>query len=84
VPPRLLISSRRAWAPGKPDMDGWLFPEHCRAEPLCGGMPVVVMSAYLGSPVATALNVQAVIAKPFDMYVLADTVEGSLAADWGG
>jgi CheY-like chemotaxis protein len=58
-----------------PVMDGWEFLEQCRLDPSCGGMPVVVMSAYLDSPDPAILKVQAVIAKPFDMYVLADTIE---------
>ena len=59
-----------------PIMDGWTFLERCRTDPLCGGLPVVVMSAYLDSPTTTpALDAQAVVSKPFDMYVLAETVE---------
>ena len=55
-------------------------------DPLCGGMPVVVISAYLDmpdaldTPDAAALEIQAVVAKPFDIYVLADTVERLLQA----
>ena len=69
-----------------PVMDGWQFLEQCRTDPLCGGMPVVVISAYLDmpdaldTPDAAALEIQAVVAKPFDIYVLADTVERLLQA----
>jgi two-component system chemotaxis response regulator CheY len=60
-----------------PVMDGWAFLKQYRTAPLCGGMPVVVMSASSELHEATSANhdVQGVLAKPFDMYELLDTVE---------
>src|SRR6266576_546861 len=57
-------------------MDGWTFQEQCFADPLCGGRPVVVMSADSQlQETASALHVQGVLAKPFDIDVLLSTVE---------
>ena len=56
-------------------MDGWTFLDQCHTDPTCGGLPVLVISAYMDEPAAGALGVQAVVAKPFDVYLLADTVD---------
>ena len=59
-----------------PILDGWAFLERFRGDPHWRHVPVVVMSAYLDmSEAATrALQVEAVLAKPFDIFVLAETV----------
>ena len=59
-----------------PVMDGWTFLEYCRADPLCGGSPVVVMSAHPSlRERPAALGVQGVLPKPFDICLLLDIVE---------
>jgi CheY-like chemotaxis protein len=59
-----------------PVMDGWEFLKHCRAEALCDGTPVLVISAYRNLPQeAAGLGVKGCIAKPFDLDVLLGAVE---------
>jgi two-component system chemotaxis response regulator CheY len=60
-----------------PVMDGWAFLDQYRTAPLCGEAPVVVMSASPELQEATSAlhDVQGVLAKPFDMYELLDTIE---------
>jgi CheY-like chemotaxis protein len=67
-----------------PNMDGPTFLQQCRANPLCGGRPIAVMSASSKlSEIADALQVQGTLAKPFDMDVLLDTVERLLQVPIG-
>lgn len=59
-----------------PTMDGWQFMAACRDEELCGGTPVLVMSAYRNlTETAPSLIIDAYLAKPFDLTLLLDTVE---------
>ena len=59
-----------------PIMTGWQFLEHCHADQLCVGVPVVVMSAYSKLPEEAAkLGVKGCIAKPFDLDVLLGAIE---------
>jgi two-component system chemotaxis response regulator CheY len=58
-----------------PVMDGWTFLQECRANPLCGGRPVAVMSAHRDAQNASALGVNSILSKPFDVDVLLDTVK---------
>lgn len=59
-----------------PIMTGWQFLESCRADQLCDGIPVVVMSAYSKLPEeASTLGVKGCIAKPFDLDVLLGAIE---------
>lgn len=59
-----------------PIMTGWQFLERCRANHLCNGIPIVVMSAYSKLPEeASRLGVKGCIAKPFDLDVLLGAIE---------
>jgi CheY-like chemotaxis protein len=59
-----------------PVMNGWEFLEHCRADCVCNGTPVLVISAYSRLPQeAESLGVEACIAKPFDLDVLLSAVD---------
>lgn len=60
-----------------PVMDGWTFLEQFRSDPRWRGLPVVVMSAYVNmfEDATQALQAQAVLAKPFDVHQLVNTVE---------
>jgi two-component system response regulator MprA len=59
-----------------PIMTGWQFLEVCRAQQLCDGIPIVVMSAYSKLPEEAAnLGVKGCIAKPFDLDVLLGAIE---------
>jgi CheY-like chemotaxis protein len=52
-----------------PVLDGWGFLKACRAEELCAGIPVVVMSARrkLMEAVPAELRVDRVLPKPFEL-----------------
>jgi len=59
-----------------PVMDGWAFLEACREDSLCEGVPIVVTSAYRNlAEIASGLQVEACLAKPFDLDVLLGAVE---------
>jgi two-component system response regulator MprA len=64
-----------------PGMDGWTFLNQCRKDDLCGGTPVLVMSAYrkLGE-ITRELHVQACLEKPFDLDVFLRAIERLLPA----
>jgi two-component system, chemotaxis family, chemotaxis protein CheY len=58
-----------------PVMDGWTFLREFHADPLCGGRPVAVMSAHTNlQKDASALAVQGILPKPFDLDLLLNTV----------
>ena len=59
-----------------PVMDGWTFLGHCRTEPTCAGIPVVVMSAShaLRRSEPRLPPVEAVLSKPFDLDDLISVV----------
>jgi CheY-like chemotaxis protein len=63
-----------------PVMTGWQFLKECRAEQLCAGTPIVVMSAYSKLPdEAASLGVSGCIAKPFDLDVLLGAIERAVS-----
>jgi CheY-like chemotaxis protein len=74
APPRVIVIDLMM-----PIMDGWTFVEQCRAESLCAGVPIVVVSASHNLRSAaqrlTANGVSAVIAKPFSLDALIGAVE---------
>jgi CheY-like chemotaxis protein len=74
APPRVIVMDLMM-----PVMDGWTFVERCRAESLCAGVAIVVVSASHNLRSAarrlTANGVSAVIAKPFALDVLIGAVE---------
>jgi CheY-like chemotaxis protein len=58
-----------------PVMDGFSFMEACHAEQLCGGVPIVVISAaHDALRKIREVPVNAFIAKPFDLEDLIKTV----------
>jgi CheY-like chemotaxis protein len=64
-----------------PGMDGWTFLNQCRKDDLCGGTPVLVMSAYRKlSEITRELHVQACLEKPFDLDVFLKAIEQLLPA----
>jgi two-component system chemotaxis response regulator CheY len=59
-----------------PVMDGWTFMHECRKDPDCVYTPVLVISAHRALQDTTSdLDVQACLAKPFDLDVLVGAVE---------
>jgi CheY-like chemotaxis protein len=62
-----------------PEMDGWEFLRHLRAEARLADVPVVVMSAAPRID-AAALDAQAVFTKPFDLDELLAAVDELCAA----
>ena len=59
-----------------PVMDGWTFMQECRKDPDCECTPVLVISAHRALQETTStLDVQACLAKPFDLDVLVGAVE---------
>jgi CheY-like chemotaxis protein len=62
-----------------PVLDGWAFVDHCRADPTCADVPIVVMSATHGLHQTAerlhAMGVRAVLAKPFDVEALIAIVQ---------
>jgi two-component system, chemotaxis family, chemotaxis protein CheY len=59
-----------------PVMDGFTFLEQCRRDELCPGTPIVVTSAvHQLAKTASALHVDACLAKPFDLDELLAIVE---------
>jgi CheY-like chemotaxis protein len=51
-----------------PVMNGWEFLRHCRSEPGCAHVPVVIMSAARdASTAADELGAQAFLPKPFEL-----------------
>ena len=59
-----------------PVMTGWQFLERCRANGLCNGVPIVIMSAYSKLPEeAATLGVKGCIAKPFDLDLLVGAID---------
>jgi two-component system chemotaxis response regulator CheY len=65
-----------------PVMDGWTFLEQCRNDKLCGGTPVMVISAYrkLGQ-ITSDLQVHACLEKPFDLDVFLKAIKQMLLSD---
>ena len=61
-----------------PGLDGPAFLRHCRADPRCARMQVIVVTAARGTRL-DGLDAQAVVTKPFDLDQLIDVV-ASLAA----
>jgi two-component system chemotaxis response regulator CheY len=59
-----------------PVMDGWAFLRARRAEAICDGTPIVVMSARHDPGGALELGALALIRKPFDPMDLLATVRG--------
>ena len=59
-----------------PVLDGWGFLKACRADELCAGIPVVVISARrkLIEAVPTELRVDRILAKPFALEDLIEAV----------
>jgi DNA-binding response OmpR family regulator len=57
-----------------PEMDGWEFLSHFRAQPSNRDVPVIVMSA-AHRVVVDDLDAQAFFAKPFDLDELIDVIE---------
>jgi len=62
-----------------PEMDGWEFLRHLRADTALANVPVAVMSAAHRIE-RQRLDVEAIITKPFDLDELLDTVDELLAA----
>jgi CheY-like chemotaxis protein len=62
-----------------PVLDGWAFVDHCRGEPGCADVPIVVMSAthalHETAQRLHAMGVRAVLAKPFDVDALIAIVQ---------
>jgi CheY-like chemotaxis protein len=64
-----------------PVMDGWTFLERCRRDHLCPGTPILVTSAAQKlEAAAPKLQVEACLAKPFDLDDLIGSVERLLLA----
>ena len=63
-----------------PVMDGWDFLEAWQGQPTSRAVPVVVISAGYRREEHGALDVQAVLTKPFDIDRLVTTVTGLVAA----
>jgi DNA-binding response OmpR family regulator len=62
-----------------PVMSGWQFLERCRANDLCNGVPILIMSAYSKLPEEAArLGVKGCIAKPFDLDVLVGAIDRAI------
>ncbi|MDP8910395.1 MAG: response regulator [Chloroflexota bacterium] len=61
-----------------PVMDGWAFVRECRADQLCDGVPIVVMSAGQRVGEAVKLGARDFVAKPFDVDVLLSKVASVL------
>jgi two-component system chemotaxis response regulator CheY len=67
-----------------PVMDGWTFLQHCRADPHTRARPVVVLSVHANlGDTASELQVQGVLAKPFELADLLSTVEHVLQVSDG-
>jgi two-component system response regulator MprA len=65
-----------------PVMDGWTFMQECRKDPACVCTPVLVISAHRALQETTStLDVQACLAKPFDLDVLVGAVQRLLRTD---
>jgi len=63
-----------------PDMDGMEMSKHLRADPLTAGIPIIAMSAQEQlADLATQMQVNDQLAKPFHLRVLYDTI-----AEWCG
>ena len=62
-----------------PVMDGWTFVEHCRRNPCCSDVPIVVTSASHDLPKTAerlrSYGVRTCLAKPFDVDGLLALVE---------
>jgi len=65
-----------------PGLDGLSLVNHCRSEPTLRHMPIVVMTSEpsYNQRSLTALGIQNVIAKPFDIHVLVSIITSIIAA----
>ncbi len=61
-----------------PVMDGWSFIHAHQADPTCGDVPIILMSAGQRIAQATGLGAAAFVTKPFDVGVLLGTVASFL------
>jgi CheY-like chemotaxis protein len=58
-----------------PVVDGWTLIEACRAEPSTSIIPIIAISAMHGGQIAEKLDVQAFLAKPFDIDRVLDVLQ---------
>jgi chemosensory pili system protein ChpA (sensor histidine kinase/response regulator) len=65
-----------------PVLNGWTLVELCRTEPALKHVPIVVLTAQTAPSLALLahLDVQHVVAKPFDIRILIDTITSLVAA----
>lgn len=60
-----------------PGLDGWEVASRLRSDPALEEVPIIVMTTYYASSTehsARQVGCQHVIAKPFDLYALANTI----------